>query len=128
MAQRFEIWKRLDWIIILLYVFLVIAGGLIYTQPYKARSIEVFLIWNNDLQTNAMDYFALCWPFNLVTESNFLSLFFSIIDFSSVFVIVFYFLEISKWSEAWLNNGVLPFNLRICKIWDFRCSCKGNES
>jgi len=43
MAQRFEIWKRADWVIILIYIFMVLAGWMnIYSAVYSEDHSSIF--------------------------------------------------------------------------------------
>jgi rod shape determining protein RodA len=43
MTQRFEIWKRVDWVIILIFLFMVLAGWLnIYSAVYSEEHSSIF--------------------------------------------------------------------------------------
>lgn len=109
MAQRFEIWKRLDWIIILLYVFLVIAGWLnIYSAVYSEEHRSIFDLEQRYGKQMLWIIFAFVLGLLiLVTESNFFVAFafpLYIILLLLLIVVLLFGNEVNG-AKAWLTIG-----------------------
>jgi len=109
MAQRFEIWKRLDWIIILLYVFLVIAGWLnIYSAVYSEEHRSIFDMEQRYGKQMLWIIFAFVLGLLiLVTESNFFVAFSFPLYIFLLFllIVVLFFGNKVNGAKAWLTIG-----------------------
>lgn len=109
MAQRFEIWKRLDWIIILLYIFLVIAGWFnIYSAVYSDEHRSIFDMEQRYGKQMLWIIFAFVLGLLiLVTDSNFFVAFaFPLyIIFLLLLIVVLLFGNEVNGAKAWLTIG-----------------------
>ncbi|HPS13308.1 MAG TPA: rod shape-determining protein RodA, partial [Prolixibacteraceae bacterium] len=109
MAQLFNIWKRFDWVIILIYVFMVLLGWLnIYSAVYSDEHRSIFDMEQRYGKQMIWIVFAFILAILImVTESNFFVTFsFPIYCIFILLLLTVLFLgSIVNGAKAWLTIG-----------------------
>jgi rod shape determining protein RodA len=109
MAQKFEIWKRVDWVIILIFLFMVLAGWLnIYSAVYSDEHRSIFDMDQRYGKQMLWIVFSLVLALLImVTDSNFFVAFsFPIYTiFVFLLIVVLFFGATVNGAKAWLVIG-----------------------